>query len=136
MTVKISRVRHVLITSIIFVLIIIVMGFLWDKQVKDLEKDAGDEVHRVEALVDIKPGTEITSDMMEQVKVRNAVDGVKDYAYREYAEDYTSEDANGEPAMQNDDKWVVGKVTTEHIYKGEWINTKRLKLAKLLSLNY
>lgn len=129
MTVKISRVRHVLITSIVFVLIIIVMGVIWDKQVKDLENAAGMEVYRIKALVDITPGTKISSDMVEQIKVRNALDGVRDYAYREYKDDFTSEAVNGDPAKQNDNKWVVGKVATEHIYKGEWVSTKRLKIA-------
>lgn len=127
MTVKISRVRHVVITSIIFVLIIIGTVVLWKSEVDRLKMDAGEKVHRVAAKVDIAPGTRITSDMVELVEVHNVLPGVKDFAYRVSFAELASEKVADTKEIKNDDLWVAGKVATEHIYKGEWINTVRLK---------
>lgn len=127
MTVKISRVRHVLVTSIIFLIIIAVIVWAYNARIAKLEEDTADIVWRVAAKSEIAPGTTITADMVEKIKVQNVLPKVKTFAYRLYAEEMASELFNGASVLCTDDRYVVGKTATEKIYSGEWINVDRLK---------
>lgn len=131
MTVKISRVRHVLITSIVFLCIIAVIVAIYNNQIKALRADAGEKVNRVIAKVDIAPGTRITRDMVEVVQVMNSLPKVRTFAYRIGEGDLSSDAVvkDTDKKINNDDKWVEGKVATERIYQGEWVNVDRLKAA-------
>ena len=135
MTVKISRVRHVLITAIVFIIGIICMAIMWGNQVDDLNEQLGDQVRRVSALRDIEPGTQISEDMVQIIETPNPLGGVNGYAYRKYEAENLSEKLKPTEEEEKlrkergpDNKWVVGKIATEHIYKGEWVNVNRLKL--------
>jgi len=127
MTVKISKVRHVLVTSIIFLIIIAVIVWAYNARIEKLEEDTGDIVWRVAAKTEIAPGTTITSDMVEKIKVQNVLPKVKTFAYRISETELASEMFDGKAVPCNDDRYVLGKTATEKIYEGEWINVDRLK---------
>jgi len=133
MTVKISRVRHVVITSIVFLIIIAVIVAVYNNQITLLRQDAGEKVNRVVAKVEIAPGTRITSDMVEVVQVSNSLPKVKTFAYRINQLELSSDAVSGDKVQNNDNRWVEGKVATERIYQGEWINVERLKDASVVT---
>ena len=70
---KISRIRHVIITSIIYLIIIGVIIGVYSSTVRMLRENTVDEVYRVVATKDIEPGEEITTDNVECRAMKDAL---------------------------------------------------------------
>ena len=143
---KISRIRHVLITSVIFLVAIFVIIKFYSIKLDAIKNETEENVYRVIAREDILPGEQITKDNVGLVKVQNVVKTnnlvyrmYKDSDNRETAADTEQYLANVQAGKEKktlpkDDRWAVGKIATSKIYKGEMIVADELKLPEEISL--
>ena len=125
---KISRIKHVIITSIIFLVIIAVIVGIYTSMLQAMQRNTQELVYRVVAKEDIAPGETITDKNVEKVQVQNILraDGL---IYRLYENDINSERVDDKPGTSVDtDLWAVNKIATEKIYKGEMLLNKKLAL--------
>lgn len=138
---KISRVRHVIITSIIFLIIILIIVTVYNNMLEEIEKDTKEMVNRVIATEDIMPGDMITVDNVTVKQVQNIV-GTQNLVYRLYKNeacwesvDDTNAYMNGEIKLSypTDDRWADGKIATSKIYKGEMIVADDLRLSETIA---
>ncbi len=125
---KISRIKHVIITSIIFLVIIAIIVSVYNSMLQAMRRNTQEMVYRVVAREDIAPGETITDKNVERVQVQNILraDSLI-YRLREQdtnAEQVDSKEGQGVPT----DLWAIGKVATEKIYKGEMLLNKKLSL--------
>ncbi len=130
---KISRVRHVVITSIIFLIIIAIMVAVFTSTIDALRKNTEEMVYRVVATQDIEPGKPITSNNVQLVQMQNVLDA-EGLIYRMGKNDdnvsSVEEYQNGIRRNNNDDLWAVGKVAKDKIYKGEVLLAQKLVLSE------
>lgn len=125
---KISRIKHVIITSIIFLVIIAVIVSVYNSMLNAIQKNTQEMVYRVVAREDIAPGEAITDKNVERVQVQNIL-RADSLIYRLYQQDTNPEQVdNKEGKTVATDLWAVGKVATEKIYKGEMLLNKKLAL--------
>ena len=124
---KISRVRHVIITSIIFLFIIIIIVALYESSLTAIKKNTVDKVYRVVATRDIEPGEEINEGNVIKDAVYNS-QHAEGMLYRLYKEEPLQELVDGAANTKNDDLWAIGKVAKEKIYKGEFLLDQNLTL--------
>lgn len=130
---KISRIRHVVITSIIFLIIIAVIVGVYNSMLTAIKNNTEEMVYRVVATRDIEPGEKITLENVEKRQLQNVlrVDGT---IYRlnqnddnvESVEDYKK----GSKRKKEDDLWAIGKVAKEKIYQGEALISRNLVLSE------
>lgn len=143
---KISRVRHVVITCIIFLIIIALIITVYNNRLEAIARNTEAYVNRVVATEDITPGTVITEKNVKLVQIQDVVkaDGL---AYRLNQMDQQREtvDATNEyqnmlldgkisPSASSDDKWVVGKTAVNKIRKGELIVVDDLRLPEDMTM--
>jgi len=134
---KISRMRHVLITSIIFLVIIACLVGFGMSYITSLRNNTEEFVYRVIAKRDIEPGEEITADNVERVQIQNVLNA-NGMIYRlsqedqhvESVDDAQSKDAS--VAFKEDGLWAIGKIAKDRIYKGEVLLADNL----IMSENY
>lgn len=148
---KISRIRHVLITSIIFLCVIGVIIKIYSSKLDAIANETEEEVYRVIAKEDILPGEQITRENVDikivhnLVKVNNLVyrlnetDEVWDtvVATNEYNNMIKAKQEANEKVQRyypTDDRWAIGKIATSKIYKGEMLVSDDLKLPEEISL--
>lgn len=132
---KISRVRHVIITSIIFLIIIAVIVGVYNSMLTAIRSNTEEMVYRVVAKEDIEPGEEITYDNVERQQMQNVLDA-SGMIYRlseadrhvESVEKSQSKDATIANISKEDGLWAVGKIANEKIYKGEVLLNQKLIL--------
>lgn len=128
---KISRVRHVVITSIIFLIIIAIIVMVYNAQLAAIPENAKTLVNMVIAKRDIAPGTKLTENDIEVKQIQPIFKDVKNVAYRLEKNTPASREVNSEStAIPNDNLWALGKVATERIYEGEMVIVTRLKEEK------
>lgn len=138
---KISRVKHVLLTCIIFLIVIAILISVFSSQINELKETTGELVHRVIATQDIAPGEPITEKNVTVKQVPKILN-VDNLVYRlkqadltwesvDKTNEYITKIKNGETARverPNDDLWAVGKIAATKIHKGEMIVADDLKL--------
>lgn len=128
---KISRIKHVVITSIIFLIIIAIIVAVYNSMLNAITSNTEEMVYRVVAKEDIEPGKEITSNNVERVQVQNVLkaDGM---IYRLSQNDIHTEfveDAKENIKLTKEDgRWAIGKIAKDKIYKGEVLLVDNLVL--------
>ena len=127
---KISRIRHVVITSIIFLCIIAVIVLVYNSTLTAIRNNTQDVVYRVVATKDIEPGEEITSENVERVQIQNVIhaDGMiyklnQVDSHGQFVEEEKNNDTNTDESL-----WAIGKVAKDKIYKGEILLAKNIVL--------
>lgn len=143
---KISRVRHVVITCIIFLIIIALIITVYNNRLEAIAKNTEEYVNRVVATEDITPGTIITEKNVKLVQIQDVVkaDGL---AYRLNQRDQQRETVDATNEYQNmllagkisqsassDDRWVIGKTAVNEIRKGELLIVDDLKLPEEMTM--
>jgi len=152
---KISRVKHVIITSIIFLIIIGIIVFAFASTIDMMKKDVGTKYNRVIATEDIEQGKVINAGNVTLVQVEGAF-SEDNMVYRLKKDDLTRNLAEETPDNETvqaiklkeakeekltdeekilitpaeDERWVIGKVAKEKIYKGEPIIEDKIVLAE------
>lgn len=139
---KISRVRHVVITSIIFLIIILIIVMVYNNQLNAIKQDTKEMVNRVVATCDILPGEMITEDKVTLRQVQDVVE-TDNLVYRlkkndsiwesvDKTTEYTNQLLAGKikSTYPADDMWAIGKTARAKIYKGEMIVAEDLSLAE------
>lgn len=132
---RMSRVKDIVVTSIIFLVIIAVIVGVYSSTLATIKSNTEEMVYRVIAKTDIKPGDRITSENVERVQIQNVLraDGM---IYRlsqadvhvESVADAANSDSSISMIQSEDDLWAIGKVANEKIYKGEvLLNSKLVK---------
>jgi len=94
-TVKISKVKHVIITSIMFLLVIAALVWYYQNQLNETSDVASSKRLRAVALTDILPGTEITEKNWStyiDFKEKKSLGDYKDEIYVRKEEDFTPEE--------------------------------------------
>lgn len=130
---KISRIKHVLITSIIFLIIIAVIVGVYSSLLDAMRKNTEEMVYRVVAKRDIEPGETITSNNVERVQIQDVINA-EGMIYRLNKSDVVRESVEESKTLTKgssaptDDLWAVGKVANNKIYKGEALLSKELSL--------
>ena len=136
---KISRVRHILITSIIFLIIIACLCVVHDLQMQIIKEECGEKLYRVIATENIDVGELITEENVEEIVIYDSVD-VRGSIYRlmefdnhveSFDETLRLHERNGNDDIiveSKDDLWALGKVAKEKIYKGEILLNQRLEI--------
>ena len=71
---KISRIKHVVITSIIFLVIIGVMVFGFTSTIDMMEKNTVKQVYRVVATTDIDQGKTISDNNVKLIQIADALE--------------------------------------------------------------
>jgi len=129
--VKISRIKHVIITSIIFLIIIAIIVAAYNSMLNAIKSNTEEMVFRIVAKEDIEPGKEITADNVERIQMQNVlnVDGMiyrlrEDDRHTESVEEYQKNIA----LTKEDGLWAIGKVAKDKIYKGEILLANNLVL--------
>lgn len=128
---KISRIKHVVITSIIFLIIIAVIVFVYNSMLNAIKSNTEEMVYRVIAKEDIEPGKEITANNVERVQVQNVLnaDGM---IYRlsegDRHTEFVTDAQKGAQISKEDGRWAIGKIAKDKIYKGEVLLTDNLVL--------
>lgn len=92
---KISRIKHVLLTSIIFLLVIAALVWYYQNQLNETSDIAESKRVRAVALTDILPGTEITADNYSKYiafKEKVSLGDYKDEIFVKIEEDFTAEE--------------------------------------------
>lgn len=128
-----SRVKDIVVTSIIFLIIIAVIVGVYNSMLTAIKNNTEEMVYRVVAKTDIKPGDVITSENVERVQMQNVL-RAKDMIYRlsqadvhvESVEDASNSDTSISTIQKEDDLWAIGKVANEKIYKGEVLLNSKL----------
>ena len=127
---KLSRIRHVLITAIIFSLIIVAIMVLWRTEVTMLRNSTEEMVYRIVATSDIQPGETISLNNVERVQMQNVMkaNGMifklkKGDSNQEFVKITDTNKEKGNPNL-----WAIGKVASEKIYKGEILLNAKLAL--------
>ena len=127
---KISRIKNVVITSIIFLIIIAVIVAVYNSMLNAIKSNTEEMVFRVIAKEDIEPGQEITASNVERVQMQNVLnaDGMiyrlsQRDAHTELVEEYQKVQLTKE-----DDRYAIGKIAKDKIYKGEVLLTSNLVL--------
>lgn len=134
---KISRVRHVVITSIIFLIIIAIIVAVYNSMLTAIKSNTEEMVYRIVAKRDIEPGDKITSDNVERVQMQNVLNA-QNMVYRlsqadryvESVEDSLSKDTSISQISKEDNLWAIGKIAKEKIYKGEVLLADKLVLSE------
>ena len=125
---KISRIKHVIITSIIFLVIIAIIVGIYNSMLQAIRRNTQEMVYRIVAKEDIAPGETITDKNVERVQVQNIL-RADSLIYRLYQQDTNAEQVDSKDGKTvATDLWAVGKVATEKIYKGEMLLNKKLAL--------
>ena len=137
---KISRVRHVVITCIIFLIIIALIITVYNNRLEAIAKNTEEYVNRVIATEDITPGTMITEDKVKLVQIQDVVktDGLV-YRLNQMDQERETVDKTNEyknmllsgkinPSASSDDRWAIGKTAVNKIHKGELIVVDDLRL--------
>lgn len=125
---KISRIKHVIITSIIFLVIIAIIVAVYNSMLQAIRRNTQEMVYRIVAKEDIAPGETITDKNVERVQVQNIL-RADSLIYRLYQQDTNAEQVDSKDGKTvATDLWAVGKVATEKIYKGEMLLNKKLAL--------
>ncbi len=137
---KISRVRHVVITCIIFLIIIALIITVYNNRLEAIAKNTEEYVNRVVATEDINPGTLITENNVKLVQIQDVVktDGLV-YRLNQMDQERETVDKTNEykkmlidgkisPSASSDDKWAIGKTAVNKIRKGELVVTDDLRL--------
>lgn len=124
---KISRVKEIVITSIIFLIVIAIIVFVYSASLDAMKNSIEKSVYRVVATKDINPGEMITADNVNRNKMPDVVkaDGL---IYRLGKDDIRLEDAgpDAKPKEADDDLWAIGKIAVDKIYQGEVLLAKNL----------
>ena len=141
---KISKIKHVVVTSIVFLCIIACIVAVYNSCIEMLMKEKnGDYVYRVVATKDIEIGELITFNNVERVELPdvkkitnlgriyklqesdNHVESVQETLYNLEKAKEIGETIN----MRKDDGlWAIGKVAKEKIYEGEILIAQRIGL--------
>lgn len=144
---KISRVKHVIITSIIFLIIIAVIVLAFTSTIDMMKEGNVEKFNRVVAIEDIEKGELVTADKVETLEIAGLLNE-GNMIYREMKEDDETKDSvadtntvkdalNKEEKNRTDEEkslinapldelWAVGKVAKEKIYKGEILINDKL----------
>lgn len=128
---KISRIKHVIITSIIFLVIIAIIVGAYNSMLNAIRSNTEEMVFRVVAKEDIEPGQEITVNNVERVQVQNVLNA-EGMIYRLNEGDrhtqFVEEYKNNISLSKEDGLWAVGKIAKDKIYKGEILLANNLVL--------
>ena len=136
---KISRIKHVLITSIIFLIIIGIMLAVFNSYTEMVTKNTASSVYRVVAKEDIEAGEVITTKNVDRVvSLASITDGKMIYRLNQgdIKRELVEEDeklqesiASGNSASApSDNLWAIGKVANTKIYKGQALTADSLSL--------
>lgn len=129
-----STKKAIIITSIIFCVIIVMLVSLWRSEIELLQSNIKENVYRVVATKDIEVGETITFDNVQRIVVQDVleIEGTvyrlnKEDESREYVKDFISEDDFIPTIRKEDERWAIGKIAKEKIYKGEILLIQRLE---------
>jgi len=131
---KLSRIKHVIITSVIFLIIIACIVNVYNGMINAMERYMVEkDVFRVIATRDIEAGEIITSDKVELVQIPDFFPNSgmiyklhkSDNRVESVAETYRL-DAEFISIRKDDDLWAIGKVAKEKIYAGEILRIQKL----------
>lgn len=137
---KISRVRHVVITCIVFLIIIAIIITVYNNRLEAIARNTEAYVNRVVATEDITPGTVITDKNVKLVQIQDVVkaDGLVYRLNQRDQERETVDDTNEyknmllngkiSPSASSDDRWAIGKTAVSAIRKGELLIVDDLRL--------
>lgn len=137
---KISRVRHVVITCIIFLIIIALIITVYNNRLEAIAKNTEEYVNRVIATEDITPGTIITENNVKLVQIQDVIktEGLV-YRLNQMDQERETVDKTNEyrnmllagkitPSASSDDRWAIGKTAINKIRKGELVAIDDLRL--------
>lgn len=136
---KISRIKHVLITSIIFLSIIGIMLAVFKSQMDMVLNNTANTVYRVVAKRDIEAGEVITVDNVDRIKSLSSITDGK-MIYRLNQNDIKREMVDADDEVQaaiannqtvsapSDDLWAIGKIANTKIYRGQALTKDSISL--------
>lgn len=154
---KISRIRHVLITSIIFLVVIVLIVAVYSSQLTAIRNSTEEQVFRIRASRDIIPGEVITINNVERVEIPDSLDMENilyrlsaDHTHSELVKEYNKNGSFLENAGNDKEKakydildkenvntWAIGtpdiigpekvKVAKQKIYKGQILTNDMLE---------
>ena len=131
---KISKVKHVIITSIIFLLVIAALVWYYQNQLNETSDVANSKRLRAIALTDIQPGTEITADNWSKYiafKKKASLGDYKDEIFVKEKEDYSEEELKKQKYDENREKKValssIMGVVVDPIYANSTVLARSIK---------
>ncbi len=123
---KISRIRHVIITSIIFLIIIAIIVAVNSSTIKMLRENNTELYYRVVANQEIDQGKEITSDMVTTIQMAK-IDMQENAVYRKYRDDKVLESVEKTETLSN--AWKeYEELYADKVDAGEMLESDAVKL--------